>query len=304
MLLKLKALFLILVFIIILPNLSYGKEIVINIPSASLELLENEAVVKSYKVALGSIDNQTPIGNFKIVNKIKNPTWIDPKDLTHQIPSGARNPLGYRWIGIGGNYGIHGTNNPNSIGTYTSNGCIRMYNKDVEELFNLISPTTKVSIKYERYKLFKDSQGFINIIYYKDPYQLNSLNFKEISKGLINKYTYLANFISPNMLEKAFTNYGYNAKIPLVKQVAITDEKEDLFYGFEYNYIMYIPVYHLANISKTYYEVEGDTLKTNFGEAQVEVFGDIYYLPLNSIKKVFPINYGFLESGTILITKK
>lgn len=88
---------------------------------------------KTYPVAVGKHSTPTPLGNYKVVNKVINPGSI----------------LGTRWMGLnipGGNYGIHGTNNPSSIGKFISNGCIRMYNRDVEELFPQISLGTPVII--------------------------------------------------------------------------------------------------------------------------------------------------------------
>lgn len=89
--------------------------------------------VKTYPVAVGKASTPTPLGLYKVVNKVVNPGGV----------------LGTRWMGLnipGGNYGIHGTNNPSSIGKFISNGCIRMYNQDVEELFPKIGIGTPVII--------------------------------------------------------------------------------------------------------------------------------------------------------------
>ena len=83
-------------------------------------------LVKTYPVAVGKNSTPTPLGIYKVVNKVLNPGGV----------------LGTRWMGLnipGGNYGIHGTNNPSSIGKFISNGCIRLQNKDVEELFPKIN---------------------------------------------------------------------------------------------------------------------------------------------------------------------
>ena len=63
------------------------------------------------------------------------------------IPPGKANPLGTRWIGLSRKgYGIHGTNNPRSIGRRASHGCIRMRNRDVEELFEMVAVGDRVEI--------------------------------------------------------------------------------------------------------------------------------------------------------------
>jgi len=101
---------------------SYGSHISVNLATRRLTYYEGERLIKTYPVGVGKASTPTPTGNYTIVEKIMN-------------PGGA---LGSRWMGLSikkGYYGIHGTNNPSSIGGYVSNGCIRMYNQDVEELF-------------------------------------------------------------------------------------------------------------------------------------------------------------------------
>ena len=89
----------------------------------------------------------TPEGTFDVVMKAKDPYYI-AKDIRWI----AKNPLGSRWIGFnargtdGSKYGIHGTNQPSSIGKYISQGCIRMKKNDVEYLFDRIPIGTKVWI--------------------------------------------------------------------------------------------------------------------------------------------------------------
>lgn len=101
---------------------SYGSHISVNLAVRRLTYFEGGRAIKTYPVGVGKPSTPTPTGNYHIVEKIMH-------------PGGA---LGSRWMGLSikqGNYGIHGTNNPSSIGGYVSNGCIRMYNHDVEELF-------------------------------------------------------------------------------------------------------------------------------------------------------------------------
>jgi lipoprotein-anchoring transpeptidase ErfK/SrfK len=80
----------------------------------------------------------------------ENPTWTPPdsdwaKDA-EPIPPGPDNPLGTRWMAIYGTVGIHGTNNPASIGYSVSHGCIRMRIPDVEELFDMVTIGTPVTV--------------------------------------------------------------------------------------------------------------------------------------------------------------
>jgi lipoprotein-anchoring transpeptidase ErfK/SrfK len=114
------------------------RRIVINIADRELALLEDDAVLKVYPVAVGAEATPSPAGTFKIVTRITNPTWYAPHHKV--VPPGKSNPLGTRWMGLSyKGYGIHGTNDQSSIGHNVSHGCIRMRKADVEELFQLVN---------------------------------------------------------------------------------------------------------------------------------------------------------------------
>ncbi len=107
--------------------------------------------VKSYAIAVGRAGWETPIGTYTVKQKIRNPTWVHPLNGS-VVPGGdPENPLGRFWIGFwtdGKNWiGFHGTPNPESVGTAASHGCIRMYNRDVEELFSKVSLGTEVTVR-------------------------------------------------------------------------------------------------------------------------------------------------------------
>ncbi|GAA0064588.1 L,D-transpeptidase [Clostridium sp. CTA-1] len=107
--------------------------IVINTKAHTLTLFRDNNVYKTYKVAVGKPSTPTPKGTFKIINRAINPGG----------------PFGARWLGLNipyGDYGVHGTNNPSSIGKSVSNGCIRMFNNQVIELSNLVPIGTTVTI--------------------------------------------------------------------------------------------------------------------------------------------------------------
>jgi len=113
-----------------------ARRILISIPDRKLALIENGAVVKTYPIAVGAEETPSPEGQFKIINRITRPTYYAPGTV---IRPGRANPLGTRWMGLSRKgYGIHGTNEPKSIGQGVSHGCIRMRKADVEELFELV----------------------------------------------------------------------------------------------------------------------------------------------------------------------
>jgi lipoprotein-anchoring transpeptidase ErfK/SrfK len=125
-----------------------ARRIVISIPDRKLAVLEGERVVKIYATAVGAPASPSPTGSFTIVNHIEDPTWYT-KGRT--VPPGKANPLGTRWMGLSiKGYGIHGTNVPSSIGRNASHGCIRMRNRDVEELFTMMTVGDSVDMVGER----------------------------------------------------------------------------------------------------------------------------------------------------------
>jgi hypothetical protein len=109
------------------------REIVVSLEDRKLALVENGQVVKVYSVAVGKPSTPSPEGTFAIERRVENPTYHHDGKT---IPPGPRNPVGTRWMGLSvKGYGIHGTNEPNSIGKAASHGCIRMAKADLEELY-------------------------------------------------------------------------------------------------------------------------------------------------------------------------
>jgi lipoprotein-anchoring transpeptidase ErfK/SrfK len=82
------------------------------------------------------------------VNRVANPTYYKPGKV---VAPGAANPVGTRWIGLSEKgYGIHGTDNPASIGFAKSHGCIRLRNQDVERLFERVRTGDIVELHADR----------------------------------------------------------------------------------------------------------------------------------------------------------
>ncbi|RXI99549.1 L,D-transpeptidase [Anaerobacillus alkaliphilus] len=122
--------------------------IIVNKSSNEMAFIVDGKVDHVYKVATGRTEMLTPEGEFTIVVKAENPYY-----RRKNIEGGSKeNPLGTRWIGFdaeetdGRIYGIHGNNDPHSIGQYITGGCVRMFNEEVEELFTRVPYGTKVFI--------------------------------------------------------------------------------------------------------------------------------------------------------------
>lgn len=151
----------------ILPPTEYRKGIVINMTELRLYRFSSDGnLVMTYPVSMGKVGWRTPSAETSIVNKKEYPTWYVPKSIKEHhlkltgkelpdfIPPGPKNPLGTRaiYLGIRG-YLIHGNNNPSSIGKYVSSGCIRMYNRDVEEVFETVEVGERVTIINHKFKI-------------------------------------------------------------------------------------------------------------------------------------------------------
>ncbi len=125
-----------------------SRRIVVSIPDRRLAVLENDAVLRLFDVAVGSPTSPSPTGTFTIVNRIAHPTYYAPGKV---VPPSDTNPLGTRWLGLSiKSFGIHGTDVPGSIGHAQSHGCIRLRNRDVERLFDMVRTGDVVELRGER----------------------------------------------------------------------------------------------------------------------------------------------------------
>jgi len=121
-----------------------GRIIIVSLEDRKLALVKNGTTLKTYTVAVGKPSTPSPEGDFTIVRRVANPTY---QHNGKTIPAGPGNPVGTRWMGLSkSGYGIHGTNEPNSIGKAASHGCIRMAQADLEEFYKLISVGDTVEI--------------------------------------------------------------------------------------------------------------------------------------------------------------
>jgi lipoprotein-anchoring transpeptidase ErfK/SrfK len=107
-----------------------------------------------YVVGVGR-DGQQWAGVSRIDGKYVQPAWAPPEDIKREnpalpnvIPGGSpHNPMGVAALTLqGGEYAIHGTNAPGSVGHFVSHGCIRMYNADITDLFQRVAVGTTVVV--------------------------------------------------------------------------------------------------------------------------------------------------------------
>lgn len=118
--------------------------IYISVGRCALSLYAGGELKGTWQCAVGLPSRPTPKGKYRVVSMLKNPDW---SWQGRSIPPGPKNGLGARFLGISKpSYGIHGTNNPDSIGKALSHGCVRMHNRDVEALYDMVEIGTPVNI--------------------------------------------------------------------------------------------------------------------------------------------------------------
>ena len=142
-----------------------GRELVLDRRRRLLLVIDSGQELRRFPVAVGRPGWETPVGQFEVIERVINPVWKHP--ATGQlVPAGPENPLGSRWIGFhrdcngrrGFNgrsaltvkgcatMGFHGTPNRRSVGQAVSHGCVRLYDEQVRELFELVSMGTPVIV--------------------------------------------------------------------------------------------------------------------------------------------------------------
>ncbi len=125
-----------------------NPSIVIDKAKRTLTLKNGGAFLKKYRVGIHRIDSRVPAGEYTIQNKFdKGTDYTDPQTGAIIKAGDPANPLGSRFLQLRRDIGIHGTTNPELVGTYTDVGWIMMDEKDLEEIYVLVRKGTPVSIK-------------------------------------------------------------------------------------------------------------------------------------------------------------
>lgn len=317
---------------------SASKEIVINIPEFRLYLYENGVPLKQYRIGVGNVLNPSILGYTEIINRVENPTYYPPRWWERglePIPPGPNNPVGTRWLGLGfPGYGIHGTNNPDSIGKAMSAGCIRMLNSDVEELTELVDIGTPVKLIYETVILYQDpliSSKLITI--HPDIYKLGSNSLEKVASKI--KERGWGNYHLPGLerivKEAAATAQPIPFAVPIKKQGEILDlkaiqigntyyvpfekeiyeaelsKKPKIAFSIDHDYVklneladLYLLSYQVSDaIEITVPQVYVDNLY--LGRAIILNNGEIL-IPVNEIASLLDISIEWLEDeGLVLI---
>lgn len=141
--------------------------VVVNLPERTLYYFENGEVADMHPIAVGSPYRHTPTGEFKVISRVKWPTWMPPKwtGIDHPVPPGPRNPLGKWWMGLNADgIGLHSTNAPGSIGWSVSGGCMRNYPENAEKLAKRVYLGMPVYIINDPIKIgYRRGQVFLEV---------------------------------------------------------------------------------------------------------------------------------------------
>jgi L,D-transpeptidase ErfK/SrfK len=203
----------------ILPDVIPYEGIVINLSEMRLFYFFNllsSRLVMTFPIGIGSEGNNTPVGNFRVIEKTINPSWYVPESIRKEkpylpkvVPPGPDNPLGSHALRLSlGNILIHGTNKPWGVGRKVSHGCIRLYPEDIPRLFQLVSNGTKVTIVRQPVKVgMKGSRMFIEVI--DDP-DVDRDYFQETIELLKKK-----NLLDGVCMEKLYKALNDRTGIPL-----------------------------------------------------------------------------------------
>ncbi|WP_425057681.1 L,D-transpeptidase family protein [Sporomusa carbonis] len=261
--------------------------IIVNLPSRTIELFSGSTLIKEYSIAIGKPSTPTPLGNFAIISKEVNPAWYPPDEKGKVVPSGPANPLGYRWMGIWDTYGIHGTNAPWSIGTAVSNGCIRMYEEDVEELFDLVNYGTPVRVTYDRVKVRVNTKGQVLLAIYPDIYGYADMNVQEV-RNKLNAYPAGA-FVTDDFLRKMLDDPS-DCQVVIASQFKVrVNGKLINEPGLVVQDVRYVPVQAVAGALKQRISWNDKTRTVEYGAKSVPgvVSGNAVYVSTANLETLF-----------------
>lgn len=173
----------------VLPMNPPKNGLVLNVPERIVFRFVDGKFVEFFPVAVGNPpDAKTPLGNWHIIEKIKNPTWYPPKwaEMPGPVGPGPDNPLGDRWVGLSAHMvGFHGTNNPINVGGSVTHGCVRFYPEHIRDLFEKVKVSQPVRIEYETAKLGRDKNGKLHLVTFEDVYSRSKT--KEAARKILKK---------------------------------------------------------------------------------------------------------------------
>jgi L,D-transpeptidase ErfK/SrfK len=185
--------------------------LVVNIPEMQLYDYSAGPEPEVFAIAIGDEMDPSLLGEFRIGRKREHPAWNVPAsirakrpELPAVVPPGPDNPLGDHWMTIGAtSYGIHGTNNPWSIGREATHGCIRLYNDEIARLFARTAPRTRVRLLYQTVKIGRRG-SVLYLEAHPDVYRREPEASERVGAAFQRLYELgLAEFVDPLLVRRA-----------------------------------------------------------------------------------------------------
>jgi L,D-transpeptidase ErfK/SrfK len=185
--------------------------IVLNIPERQVYLFEGGQLKAHYPCAVGKPNWQTVTGTYKIIQKKVNPTWQPTKNMVERadikddpVPPGKENPLGDRWMGWSApGLGFHSTNEPRSVGTVASHGCVRLYPEAAHAMFDRVKVGETIYSTYEPVEV-GTRDGRYYLVIYPDIYHEGLTTLAHVSK-ILQQYGLLSK-VNPAILREIIAN--------------------------------------------------------------------------------------------------
>ncbi len=278
-----------------------GYAIDINLPACTLTLYQDGVAVRGYPVAIGRPGSPTPVGEYSILRKIRNPVWYPPSGGA-PVPSGPNNPLGYRWLAFRDpGYGLHGNSNEASIGHAVSLGCIRLPNRAVEELYEMVPVGTPVRIRYETIEVQPEPQnGALQVTIWPDIYRRGTTTVEQLASKLAAA-GYLEVLSAAEMtalLEQAKAGPVRLQSDPAVELDGVRLAGE----GLRQNGLLFLPVVPIAEaLGKPYaWDSATDTLLLDGRAVTVYCRAGRAYLPLEQIELLLPVRGTWTEGAGVV----
>lgn len=274
----------------------------VNLASRILTVYQGNTKTAMYSVGVGKPSTPTPVGYYSVQNKEVNPTWVDPGDPSVQIGSGPDNPLGYRWIGFNGTYGIHGTNQPASVGYYVSNGCIRMHEEDVEAVYNQVSVGTPVTVYYDRIVIDSDTDHTVSYYIYPDGYGWQNVTVQNV-KNALHGYG-VEDFADANSIYAKITaSDGQPTYVAKAYDLIVNGEKLSKRV-LKKDGVTYLPAVAVATALKMdlHWNSKQRTLTSPYGRAFGVNKSDVIYVDADDAQSLFHITGMLTPALTYVVT--
>lgn len=270
-----------------LANTKQEKKIMINLASRILTLYQGDTKIRMYNVGVGKPSTPSPVGTYSVQEKEVNPTWYNPDDLAHPVPSGPDNPLGYRWLGFNGSYGIHGTNVPSSVGHYVSHGCIRLREADIEDLYTHTPLHTPVVVYYDRIVIDRAPDHTISYYIYPDGYNRQPLSISKVKQALAGYG--VENFESDMAIsDKINASDGQPTYVAKAYDFYVNGIKQNLR-ALGKNGHIYLPAQTIANTLELdmIWSNENKTITTPYASVPASAHSNVLYIDDQDLDKAF-----------------